>query len=294
MNLSPDSRILTILDKPKHPQSAWKRTLELQKTTSANVDAVAFCWNAMCDNQAVLTAAQRKKLLHALVEERKEWLGELVADRDKVNPRVIWTDDIAGWVHDSIEEEGMPELVVKSVHKSGTLLHSSTDWQLLRTCPAPVLLTQSRRKKTEKNVLATLDLRHTDKLHRHLNCKVLEAAHEMAALNGSKVHVVFAVEISQVLRDLDIVDETVSKAKIIERITPELKRLLKPYDIPKSRIHMPVGKVGQVVGQAARKIKAQCIVLGSHSNRTLRLVGLGSSAERILQRAVCDVLAVHP
>ena len=115
-----------------------------------------------------------------------------------------------------------------------------------------------------------------------------------AKLYDAKVHVVFAVEISNVLRDLDILNETVSKQKIVERVTPELNRLLKPYDIPKSRIHMPVGKVGQVVAQTARKHKADLLVLGSFSHRVKQTVGIGNSAERILTKAVTDVLAVHP
>ena len=143
-------------------------------------------------------------------------------------------------------------------------------------------------------MLAALDLRHNDKIHRHLNCNVLAAAHELARISDAKVHVVFAVEISQVLRDLDIVRESVSKAKVVERVSGELNRLLRPYDIPKSRIHMPVGKVGSVVAQIGRKIKADTLVVGSHAQRVKNLVGLGGSAERILTRAVCDVLAVHP
>ena len=80
MNLTESSHILAILDKPKHPQSAWRRALELQKQSGARIDAVAFCWNAMCENQAVMSARERRKLLHALVEERKAWVHELIGD----------------------------------------------------------------------------------------------------------------------------------------------------------------------------------------------------------------------
>ena len=77
-------------------------------------------------------------------------------------------------------------------------------------------------------------------------------------------------------------------------MTPELERLLKPYHIPKSRVHMPVGKVGKVVAQTARKLKADVLVVGSFTHRAKQLAGLGNSAERIVTKAVCDVLAVHP
>ncbi len=292
MNLTHNAKILTILDKPKHEQLAWRRTLELKGLTNARVDAVSFCWNAMCENQAVLDAPARKKLRHTLVEERKEWLGGVVGDEGKVRQRVVWEHDIGDWVTDEVAERPV-DLIVKTVNKTKSLMHTPTDWTLLETCQAPLLFTSGKKRRSGK-IAAAIDLRHNDTKHRHLNCKVLDAAHVFAKLHEAEVHVVFAVEISQVLRDLDVLNETVSKKKIVERVTPELNRLLKPYDIPKSRIHLPVGKVGKVVAQTARKLKADLLVLGSYSHRVKQKVGVGNSAERILTKAVTDVLAVHP
>jgi len=287
------NNITVILDKPKHDQVAWRRALELQALSGARMEAVSFLWNAMCEHTSALSAADRKKLRHGLVEERKQWLTDLVGEQKGVKARTIWSHDIAGWVTDEVARKA-PDLVIKTVHKSGSLVHTPTDWELLNSCPVPVLLTAKRRGKASGNIVASLDLRHADTKHRHLNCRVLEAAHRMAELQGAKVHVVFAVEVSRVLRDLDIVKETVSKQKIVEKVTPELERLLKPYAIPKNRVHMPVGKAGQVLAQVARKLKADQLVIGSYSHRAKHALGLGNTAERIVTKAVCDVLAVHP
>ena len=278
------NNITTILDKPKHDQVAWRRALELQAASGAKTEAVTFLWNAMCEERHALDAEQRRTLRHNLIEERKAWLGELVGDQ-KVNARTIWAHDIGEWVSDQTAKKA-PDLVIKTVHKSGSLFHTPTDWELLNTCPVPVLLTTKKRGKPSGNIVASIDLRHTDAKHRHLNCKVLEAAHRLAELSNAKVHVVFVVEISRVLLDLDIVRENVSKKKIVQKVTPELERLLKPYHIPKSRVHMPVGKVGKVVSQTCRKVKADTLVLGSHSHRAKSLVGLGGTAERIVAKSV--------
>jgi universal stress protein E len=288
-------KITTILDKPKHDQVAWRRTLELQKQSGASVEAVSFVWNAMCENSSALNAADRRKLRRGLIEQRKAWLHKMAgkAPAAKVRERSIYGHDIANWVADDLSKK-KPDLLVKTVHKSGSLVHTPTDWELLRSCPVPVLLTSKRRGKPSGNIVAALDLRNLDTKHRHLNCKVLEAAHCFAELSGARVHVVFAVEISQVLRDLDIVNETVSKKKVVKKITPELERLLKPYQISKSRIHMPVGKAGRVVAQVSRKVNADLLVIGSSAHRAKQLVGFGTSAERIVTKTACDVLAVHP
>jgi universal stress protein E len=287
------NNITTILDKPKHDQVAWRRALELQELSGARMQAVSFLWNAMCEHSSALSAADRKKLRHGLIEERKAWLTGMTGDRRGVKARTIWSNDIAGWIADEVAKKA-PDLVVKTVHKSGSLVHTPTDWELLRTCPVPVLLTSKRRGKPSGNIVASLDLRSVDAKHRHLNCRVLEAAHSMAALHGAKVHVIFAVEISQVLRDLDIVKDSVSKQKIVEKITPELERLLKPYAIPKGRVHMPIGKAGSVVAKVSRRLNADQLVIGTYAHRAKDALGLGNTAERIVTKAVCDVLAVHP
>ena len=285
-------KIITVLDKPKHDQVAWRRTLALQKVSGAAAEVVSFSWNAMCESSSGLSADERRKLRHSLVEERKAWLEDLVADHS-VRSRAIWTHDIARWVIEEVEKK-KPDLVVKTVHKSGSLVHTPIDWQLLQDCPAPVLLTTKRRRNTNRVVMAAIDPRATDTKHRHLNCNVLEAAHRYAALHDAQVHVVFAVEVSKVLLDLDIIGERTSKKKIVEKITPELDRLLAPYKIPKSRIHMPVGKTGAVVAQTARKYKVDTLVVGTYAQRARRMVGLGNTAQRIVTKSACDVLAVHP
>ena len=87
------NNITTILDKPKHDQVAWQRTLALQELSGARVQAVSFLWNAMCEPASALSAADRKKLRHGLIEERKTWLAELVGDQPEVHSveDFLWT-----------------------------------------------------------------------------------------------------------------------------------------------------------------------------------------------------------
>ncbi len=291
------STICTILDKPKHKQIALERALELQEIMGCSIQPVSFCWNAMSENKSVYDAKERRKMRHAFLMRHEEWLHELSSKYpDMPDVRIVWEHDIVQWVTETLAEE-KPDLVLKTVHHSKTLSHTPTDWGLLQSSPVPVMLAATRRPKKQKGakaVVAALDLTHNDAKHRRLNVRVLDAAHEFAEPMGAKVHCVFAAEISPVLRDLDLVNERTARRKLIEDVTPELERLVQPYDIAKRRIHVPVGKVGPVVAQTARKVNAEMLVLGSYSHRIRQAMGLGNSAQRILTKAVCDVLAVHP
>ena len=47
--------------------------------------------------------------------------------------------------------EAQMDLVVKSVHRSKTLLHTPLHWQLIRSCPKPLLLVGSETRKRRKS-----------------------------------------------------------------------------------------------------------------------------------------------
>lgn len=289
--------ILVILDKPKHAQTALVRAQSLAEATKAHLHLVSFAWLAMAEEKDVFDAHQRRAMKKAVLDERKVWLRQQVLDHKltaaDVSTEVVWTNDIAGWVQGRVAD-GKTHLVIKSVHHSKTLMHTPLDWDLLRRCDAPLLLVSTKRKRKSGNVLATLDLRNADRKHQVMNLRVLDAAERFAEMGGGKMHCVSAVEYSVVLRDLDIIDVRKKHKEAKQRSAHLLEALLEPYDIPKARVHMPAGKVGQMVNSIARKIDADLLVVGSSAHRRLGEILIGSSAEKILSRANCDVLAVHP
>ena len=289
--------ILTILDKPKDAQTALERAIELQDLTSAHIDALAFSWHAMCENNEVFSVEQRrqmkKEILRTRASDARDLLTDAQANARNLNLKTAWTSDIAGWVTDAAAKSSN-NLVVKSVHRSKTLAHTPLDWALLRTCPAPVLLTGKRRRKRSNVVLAALDLRHNDAKHVRLNKRVLDAASYFADLYGAKVHCVAAIEMSRVLQDLEIFDERKVAKKAQQKTAKVLDGLIKGYPIAKANVHYPIGKVGRAVAKVSHALDADLLVVGSTAHRYRQAVGLGNSAEQILQRVGCDVLSVHP
>ena len=66
----------------------------------------------------------------------------------------------------------------------------------------------------------------------------------------------------------------------------------KKFDIPKDRQHFELGPIKHVVVDLAKDLKADLIVVGSHSHHGLERL-LGSKANAILHLAQCDVLTVR-
>lgn len=295
-------KLLTILDKPKHAQTALDLTLDLNARNDAQVELLSFCWSPLIGERTALGAEERLAIKSKSVKHRKDWLRALMAGRQlsdsAIANRVVWTDQIATWIADYSAKQ-KADLIIKSAHPSQTLLHTPLDWELLRTSPVPVLLTNAKKssrasKRQPKVVLAAIDLKHDDKRHQRLNQRVVAAANDYATLIGAKLACVSAIEVSTVLKDLDVIDPKRIQRQLLAKNRDALQQLLEPYGIPKSRQHFPIGKAGLAVNQIARKLNAELLVVGTNSKRLRAHLGLGNSAERILSRAVTDVLAVTP
>jgi len=300
-------KALVVLDKPKHDQHALKRAVMLQQAAHGagkpfHLHLVSFCWQSMVDHSDSFDAHQRRQMKKEVVRQRHEWLDEQITGAGlaaaDVTCEVVWSDDIAGWIR---EHEGDADLVVKSVHQvSGTLMHTPLDWQIMRESSKPVLLVAARRRRRRKQardgggVLAALDLRHNDRVHRVLNLRVLDAAHLFAGLLHKPLDCVSVIEYSEVLSDLDFIDPRKIRREKAAQNQQLLEALVEPYGVAKRRLHQPAGKVGQLVNATVRKVDADLLVVGTAARRGVRAALLGNSAERILSRAGCDVLVVHP
>lgn len=294
-------RVFTILDKPKHPQNALAHACRLRETLGSKLTLAAFCYDPMAAGLDG-TADSRRQLRKAIVSDRNEWLYALAAEQGlrgkDIRQRVIWSAAIDDWIARFVNP-GNTDLVIKTAHPAGKrFLNTPLDWSLLERATVPIWFVRSspssgRRRKRKGPVLATIDLRHDDRLHRRLNEAVLTAAAEAAALLDTGIHCVSVVEFSRVLRDLDLIDPRAQRRRYIARAQDRLSQLLDGYDIPASAQHFPMGKVGQCVLQVAAKQKAQLLVVGTNARRSRQTFTLGNSAQKILSRADRDVLAVH-
>lgn len=294
---------LVILDKPKHEQSALVEAKKLlKKHPQAHIRLISFVWHAMAEQKNVFDASQRRAIKKEIVRNREVWLRNLIRDEGlsaaSISIEVVWTEDIAEWVEENAADS---DLVIKSVHKSHTLIHKPLDWELIRSCPQPLLLVggwkgkrRKKKAKSENDVIATVDLRSEDTKHRKLNFQVLDAASRFAQIRGGRLHCVAVVEYSEVLSDLEMIDPRKVRKEAVAASSDFLAALLEPYDIAKTRIHRPAGKVGHMVAATVRKTGAGLVVVGSAARRGLGAALLGNSAEKILERSPCDVLVVHP
>tara|TARA_R110000823_G_scaffold132777_6_gene261264 strand:+ start:4177 stop:5046 length:870 start_codon:yes stop_codon:yes gene_type:complete len=274
---------------------ATPRGLRLAARLGLDVEIVAFTYVSL-DSLRSNAAGQervRKQLLAMRREEMQAQIDAHRRDGQRVKLRVEWQKDIDRWILRECSK-GRFDLVVKTGHRSESVVHTSTDWVLLRECPVPVLLVARKKWHRTKPVLAALDLSTAKKSKQALNARVLRAAVELARGLGVELEIITAVEIPTLLADLDLVEPRAFERNARKDMQPQIEKLAAAHGLPEALFHCKQGPVEKVITSYAASVRAQIVVMGTVARKGVKARLLGNTAERVLRHMKTDVLAIKP
>lgn len=287
-------KVLVIADL-EEPGLATRRGLEMADKLQAVAEVVAFVYAPL--KQIKTSESNRTRIKKQLIADREHEVQSRIDrhlhDGQPVKLRVIWEKDVAKWVTRHCKH-GAYELVVKTRRRSETLVHTSSDWQLLRECPAPLLIVAEDKWPRTKPVLASLDLSTRIGAKKKLNEKILAKAIELAGLMDTTVYIICAIEIPTLLSDLDLVDPRNYVADAKAAMAPNVKALAKKFGIAEKDFHIKRGPVDRVIASEAASKRAQIVVMGTVGRKGVKARLLGNTAERVLRHLKTDVLALKP
>ncbi len=283
--------IMIIADLENKRQIALARGLALARKLNAPVEVVGFCYEYLTD----ISAPVKKQLKAELVAKKQAWLEAEVKkqapDGLKFSVRVVWEKSVHEWVSKRCSQKKY-FAVIKTAHRSGSFLYTSTDWHLLRECPAPVLIEAQKKWNKARPIVASLDLETHHKTKQQLNERIMDHAIDIANAMGSELHVVYAISIPTLLRDMDIIDVDEHMLKRRKKLEPIIDQLCSDYGLSRKNVHLKSGSAPKVIPSLANKLKADLVVMGTIGRRGLRGKLMGNTAEQVLQYLRTDVLAI--
>ncbi|TGD75162.1 universal stress protein [Mangrovimicrobium sediminis] len=287
-------KILIIVDR-EGTGSALPRGLELAGRLGLDAEVCAFVHAQL--GQLKLQGAGRSSIKSHLLAKRKEELeaavDKLRAGKQKVRLRVLWEQDVSHWVCERCADEAF-EFVVKTGQRSETLMHTSTDWTLLRECAAPVLIVADNKWRNTAPVLAALDLTATSATKKKLNDAILREAVELAQAMGEKINIIAAVEVPALLKELDLVDPGKYVSDAREAMAGQIATLARRYALSEKLFKVKRGPVEKVIASEAAARRAQIVVMGCVGRKGVRAKLLGNTAEKVLAHLHTDILALKP
>ena len=196
------------------------------------------------------------------------------------------------------------DLMVKDTHHHSLLkrtLLTNTDWELIRRCPMPLLLTKPAKWRSLPVFVAAVDPGHADDKPAALDHRILALACGLAGRMAARLRVVHAY-----IPVAIIAGATAATPPMVGGVSPEvlaaeeeakrrqLRALTAPYRIPQEDVYLDVGAPGEFLPRVAEELHADVMVMGAIARSGLKRIFVGNTAERVLERLPCDALIVKP
>jgi len=300
-----------------------KRFSDILFVSESGVDDSAAFGQALTlanNNQARLTlvgivdapaAKKAKALRDAMIGERQEQLQALLqstsSSETDIEAKVLVGKAFVEIIREVIRSGR--DLIIKTAERTGHRLFGGTDMKLLRKCPCPVWIIQSTQQQGYREILVALDHEPENPENEPLNRQLLEMASSLALSEFAELHVVHAwhLEHESVYRSGRLgmstaeVDEMVEEEErqrrdwLTELVQQSCAALGKEAsDYLKPELHLVKGDARHVVPECATALGAELVVMGTLGRTGIPGFIIGNTAEEILNRIDCSVLAIKP
>jgi universal stress protein E len=302
-------RILAVLDPTARDQPALAKAAALARRCDAALELFICDFDPSLSGQPFFDTDRLRELREEFVSERLEFLEE-TADELRggglaVETHVHWDNPLYRGIVRRVEESA-PDLVVKDTHYHTALrrtLFTNTDWSLIRTCPAPLLLAKPAPWPAAPRILAALDPGHLGDKPAALDHDILDWAELLAARKGGELHAVhaffpaalLAATTAMAAAPLQVSGSTAAGivAAERERVAGLLSGVTATHALEPGRVHLEQGSASDVLPRITESLGAALVVMGAVSRSRLQEIFLGSTAERVLDRIGSDILVVR-
>lgn len=278
------TRILAVIDPRDTVHHALDRCKEQPPEADLDIMAAVFVEHDTAENFAKNYAAQ------------SEWLREQVtpyiAEGYKITTEVVPFEKLYEAVIETAAKH-QADFVVKPMRQHSlfeTVVRTTTDWNLIRHCPYPLLLVSDQDSIRNKPVLAAIDVCSGDENHEALNTVVLESARRLSSVLDSPTHTVNSWRAPTQMMAVGSIDTTPypSPENLRKEHEEALHKVTKELTIAKN--HLGEGSPTYVINQVAKEITAGVIVLGTVARKGISGALIGNTAEGVLESANCDVM----
>lgn len=180
------------------------------------------------------------------------------------------------------------------------LLLTNIDWDLIRNCPCPLWLSKTANFDRRGPVIAAVDPMHAHAKPAMLDDIIVARAVEAAGGRPSRVMLCHAYELVQgAVVDTPVEAYWIAMSEEEQRAYKEnlesaIGRMRKKWDIPAENSLIVRGIPSAQLPLLAKKYAAAVLVMGAVSREGLKRVFIGNTAERVIDRLICDVLVVKP
>ncbi len=182
-------------------------------------------------------------------------------------------------------QQASPDLVVRGMGDGGGgrafgRVLDASDWDLVRTCPAPLLLTRGRPWKTQPAVAAAIDIAGDEAAA--VTRSILRAAKRFATDCDAKLDVVYAHSVVH------------ASPELIEADRAALARRAEEADVQPDELFVIIGEPAAAIPRFAERHGFDLLVLGALTHRKALTALVGTLTGQLIETLDSDILLVKP
>jgi nucleotide-binding universal stress UspA family protein len=310
--------ILCVMEVEGAYQSALERAMALAENNQATVTVATVTERLKLSRGMPRGGSVPPDLQARVTAAQTQWLESLVEpyrERIEVNTLVLTGTPFLEIIRDVLRNGR--DLVIKCPESPDWLdrLFSGDDMHLLRKCPCPVWLVKPETSASYQRILAAVDVGDSYppeelETRQALNGTVMELAGSLAVSEFAELHVVHAWHafaesslrhsafMSQPEDEVNAYVEEVQRhhAQRLDELMRETGAKLgsDAMEYLKPQLHLLKGSARQEIPALAKRLRVDCIVMGTVARTGVRGFFIGNTAETILEQIDCSVLAIKP
>ncbi|TQV77428.1 hypothetical protein FLL45_05650 [Aliikangiella marina] len=306
------NKILVVMDPNREDQPALEKALYLSKVYDASVELLLVVYNRGLLTNLFFNSDELEAAKQGYINSQRRWVESFLSDTDdasiKRTVNVVWHKPL----YEAVIEQATAieaDLVIKSTHHHPTInkvLFTPNDWQLMKSCPVPLILAKSRNKQEYKNIMCGIDPSHDHQKPETLDAQIIKTGQTLAAKLGGQnrvCHCYSPIEY-QLWSDIGMgmgvgmgpSDFTMGENNYTDYVN-ELKQglqdqfdaVVNPFNFEKAQLHLVEGYPEQLLPDLVDEFNIDLLVLGTVYHSGL----VGSTAEKILDTVNCDILSVN-
>jgi len=236
-----------------------------------------------------------------VIADRTSWINSIISSLNcsvNIETKVVWHNrPFESIVYEVLSND--IDLVVKGTHEHDKLkavIFTPTDWHILRKCPCPVLLVKDHSWPENGKILAAVNVGTNEEEHQLLNNKITEEAINLSNIIKANVHLVNSFPGTPVNIAIEIPEFNSSEYNdtMLKHHEAAMVEHANNFDIPITQTSVEEGLPEDVIESASLKLDAELVVLGTVGRTGLSAAFIGNTAEHVIDRLNCDVLALKP
>ncbi|MFD0966282.1 universal stress protein UspE [Seminibacterium arietis] len=301
------NNILVVLNPENEKQYALARAVRLVKEqkseTKVKITTFMAVYDLSYEMSALLSSEERENMHKGVIEQRQKaivpYLEKYADPNIDFDSIVVWNSNEAEAISKEVEQNHY-NLVVKYTQEQESLtslIFTPMDWQLLRKCTAPIMIVKDGDWKHQRRILIAVNVADEEDNHCIFNDELVTLGIDLAdILERGNVHLVTAYPPTPINMAIDLPEFNTTEYddSIRSQYLINMKALRQKFGIDEDHTHVLEGFPEEVIPKVAEEIGAEMVVLGTIGRTGLSAAFLGNTAEHVISKLNCNLLAIKP